>query len=117
MRCTDSVILSMTHLMIDCGSGTFLVRLTKGSKMTNSMIHSCGLAFSIDSEAVCAVVGQGAAVGFAGQAPAASAVVVAWASPLLKSCLGRMPLQVPAAALVAVVVAAGCSFWRSSPRV
>ena len=106
MRCTDSVILSMTHLMIDCGSGTFLVRLTKGSKMTNSMIHSCGLAFSIDSEAVCAVVGQGAAV-----------VVVAWPSPLLKLCQGRMPLQVPAAALVAVVVAAGCSFWRSSPRV
>ena len=111
---------SMTHLMIDsrdCGSGTFLVRLTKGSKMTNSMIHSCGLAFSIDSEAVRAAVGQGAAVGFAMQAPATSAVVVAWAPPFLPSCLGRMPLQVPAAALVAVVVAAGCSFWRWPPGV
>ena len=101
----------MTHGR-DCGSGTVLVRMAKGSKVTNSMIHARGLAFSIDSEAVRAAVGQGAAVGFAAQAPATSAVVVAWAPPFLPSCLGRMPLQVPAAALVTVVVAAGCSFWR-----
>ena len=84
----------MTHGH-DCGSGTVLVRMAKGSKVTNSMMHARGLAFSIDSEAVRAAVGHGAAVGFAVQAPATSSVVVAWAPP----CLGRLPLQVPAAAV------------------
>ena len=99
----------MTHGH-DCGSGTVLVRMAKGSKVTNSMMHARGLAFSIDSEAVRAAVGHVAAVGFAVQAPATSSVVVAWAPPFLPSCLGRLPLQVPAAAVVSVAAAAACSF-------